>query len=84
MDQLVLVADGEVWGGMSRHMVADDLARGALVAIELEASPVRGAAFLRGWRWCLGRVCAGRGLSQARAHRIQCLQPRIHTDRGKP
>ena len=33
------------WGSMPRHMVADDLARGALVAIELEASPVRGAAF---------------------------------------
>ncbi len=33
------------WGSMPCHMVADDLARGAVVAIELEASPVRGAAF---------------------------------------
>jgi DNA-binding transcriptional LysR family regulator len=32
------------WGGMPRHMVADDLARGVLVELALEASPVLGQA----------------------------------------
>jgi DNA-binding transcriptional LysR family regulator len=33
------------WGSMPMHMVQDDLAQGALVRIELEASPVQGEAF---------------------------------------
>lgn len=32
------------WGGMPRHMVADELARGTLVELQLEASPVLGQA----------------------------------------
>ena len=40
------------WGGMPRHMVQDDLARGTLVELALEASPVLGQAFsmYAGWR----------------------------------
>ncbi len=33
------------WGGMPRHMVEEELARGSLVELKLEASPVLGAAF---------------------------------------
>ena len=33
------------WGGMPRHMVEDELARGSLVELTLEASPVLGMAF---------------------------------------
>jgi DNA-binding transcriptional LysR family regulator len=32
------------WGGMPRHMVEDELARGSLVELKLEASPVLGQA----------------------------------------
>ncbi|WP_028105041.1 LysR family transcriptional regulator [Pseudoduganella violaceinigra] len=33
------------WGGMPRHMVEDELARGTLVELRLEASPILGQAF---------------------------------------
>lgn len=33
------------WGHMPRHMVEDDLVRGSLVQIELEANPLVGSAF---------------------------------------
>ena len=39
------------WGGMPRHMVEDDLARGTLVALTLEASPVLGQAFTMYASW---------------------------------
>lgn len=43
--KLAFLRAGLGWGGMPRHMVADDLARGTLVQLTLEASPVLGQAF---------------------------------------